>query len=72
MEERLLKVDKLISHTYSLAQAVPLCGDPIRPDSGSLEAAESNGVEIRRQNSVAPGQAWSVGIGGERATFEIR
>jgi len=24
------------------------------------------------QMSVAPGKAWSVGIGGERATFEIR
>ena len=24
------------------------------------------------QKSVAPGKAWSVGIGGERATFEIR
>ena len=23
-------------------------------------------------NIVAPGKAWSVGIGGERATFEIR
>jgi hypothetical protein len=29
-------------------------------------------TESRRQKTVAPGEAWSVGIGGERATFEIR
>ena len=26
----------------------------------------------RKQKTVAPGKAWSVGIGGEGATFEIR
>ena len=28
--------------------------------------------DVRCQMSVAPGEAWSVGIGGERAALEIR
>jgi len=29
-------------------------------------------TEVRCPMSVAPGEAWSVGIGGERAALEIR
>ena len=36
------------------------------------ERVGSQGSGVRGQESVAPGEAWSVGIGGDRAALEIR
>ena len=41
----------------------------LRRQNSEVRRQKAKRIEVRIQKSVAPGEVWSVGIGGERATF---